>query len=65
MGIGSANVTTKEGALGFAKELLERCNADYRLPMKPKTKISEQLAQGSSVRDLLDAIFGFEYLMPK
>ena len=61
-----ADVNTKEGALALAKEILDRCNADYRSSTgRPRTRVSEQLAQGASVRSLFDAIFGFEYLTPK
>lgn len=61
----TADFTTKSGALTFTKDLLDRCNADFRSPSKPKTVLAEQLKANVKAEDILDSIFGVEYLTPK
>jgi ABC-type lipoprotein export system ATPase subunit len=61
----TADVSSKAGTLSFTKDLLDRCNADFRSSAKPKTVLGDQLKNTVKVEDILDGIFALEYLVPK
>ncbi|UWE17602.1 TrlF family AAA-like ATPase [Herbaspirillum huttiense] len=64
--IGTADFTNVDGALAFAEEIEDRLNFDRRDERNVKaTYFPDQLRRGVQPQDVLDYIFGFEYLRPR
>lgn len=60
-----ADFQTERGVMQFCTDLLERFESDFRSTPRGVYPLSEQLKQGVTPVDLLDAIFGLSYLVPK
>jgi ABC-type lipoprotein export system ATPase subunit len=57
--------STEVGAIGFAEELLDHLNCDYREQKKPPVVLGRQLKRSQTVESLYDFIFSFDYLLPQ
>lgn len=57
--------STEVGAIGFAEELLDHMNCDYRDQKKSPMVLTKQLKRNQTVEALYDFIFSFDYLLPQ
>ena len=63
--VATADLQSAVGARKFAAGLLDRLENDHRLSPKTSSILSEQLRQQVEPLEILDAIFGLEYLVPR
>lgn len=63
--IEQADLQTASGVTKFCSDLMARFESDFRFTPRNSYPLSEQLRQGIEPVALLDAIFGFAYLVPK
>jgi len=63
--IETADFQSADGAAAFTALLLKNFEFDYRTTAKSATKPSEQLKAGVDEVQLMDSIFGLEYLEPR
>jgi ABC-type lipoprotein export system ATPase subunit len=61
----TADLQTAVGACKFATGLLDRLEYDHRSNPKTASTLSEQLRQHAEPIEILDVIFGLEYLVPR
>jgi len=63
--VATADFQSAAGANNFAQELLNRLEYDHRVSPKTNSILKEQLVTGVEPIDILDTIFGLEYLVPR
>lgn len=63
--IDTADLNSEDGAIDFAKTLLEYLTQDKRYSPASEVLITDQLRKGSTEEDVLNSIFAFEWLSPR